>query len=178
MMVLTVPQPLATMAVHRFKRLDGRAWATNYRGPIALYAPKHLRRMTKKEFLRFCLDEPFRGPLYRELKIDTCHRLPRGHIVGVADLVGVDRLDMGEDLPSYPEIAMGGYGPLCCIWHLEDARPFDPPLRVPAHVARGGFWAPPQALREAIFCRAGMQLPARPQPATETDTMKAPTEKR
>lgn len=119
MMVLTVRQPLATMAVHQFKRLDGRAWATTYRGPVALYAPKSMRGMTRGEFLRFCLDEPFRGPLYRELKIDTCFRLPRGHIVGTAELVGVERLDANEDMPPYPEIAMGGYGPLCCIWHRK-----------------------------------------------------------
>lgn len=149
-MAITLAQPYATLAAHGFKRLDGRSWRTTYRGPVAIYAARWRMGLDRRAFKSLCFSDPFRVPIYHELRTSQCLKLPRGCIIGVAELVDARRIDEEEELPSSPEREFGIYGPLRCIWTLESSTPLPTPIPVRQGWARSGLWRIPRPLRKMI----------------------------
>jgi hypothetical protein len=155
MMALTLAQPHATLAAHGFKQADGRGWKTGYRGLVAIYAARWRAGLDRRAFKALCLSDPFHDPLYEALSISRCADLPRGMIVGLAELIEAERIEDDADLPSYPEREFGLYGPLRCIWRLEDARALPSPIPVRRGWARSGLWQVPRPLRAKLKAMEG-----------------------
>lgn len=150
MNAITLAQPYATLAAHGFKRADGRRWRTACRGPIAIYAARWRAGLDCRAFKSLCFSEPFREPIYHALHVPRCLELPRGAIVGVAELVEVERIEEEADMPRYPEREFGVYSPLRYIWRLENSRALAAPIPVNLGCARSGLWQLPRPLRTAV----------------------------
>lgn len=81
MKALSIRQPWAWLIVNGFKDIENRSWNTKYRGPLLIHAAKG---MTVDEY-EFC----FLYARDRLILLPTPQALPRGGIVGIADIVGV-----------------------------------------------------------------------------------------
>jgi hypothetical protein len=144
---LSVAQPWATLLVRGAKRLETRQWATVHRGPIVIHASKYLPLAARA----LCGREPFRTLLDQA----GCARwtdLPRGHLIGVAVLVGCTRVEELPDIGS-PERDLGDFGPGRWAWILADARPLPAPI---PWKGRLGLFDVPDAVLQAA---AGLPPP-------------------
>ncbi len=122
MKALTVCQPYSELIVSGEKWVENRRWPTSHRGPLAIHAGK------SKEW--FTCDED--------------EALPRGVIVGVAQLVGCVRLDDLDPLkPDHQRIILHEHseGPWC--WLLENVRRIEP---IPYRGQQGLFEIPDSVL--------------------------------
>ena len=78
---LSIRQPWAWAILHRGKPVENRSWATSFRGPFCLHAAKGMTRDEQLEFHDFILRLGMEPPNFATL--------PRGGIVGTAELVSV-----------------------------------------------------------------------------------------
>ena len=91
MKCISIRQPWIWAILHCGKDIENRSWSTDYRGPILLHASNG---MTLAEYYDFHNDvfggrAPFaREVLSRHGSIPDSKSLPRGGIVGQADVVG------------------------------------------------------------------------------------------
>lgn len=105
MKALTLTPPWGTLVAIGAKRIETRAWSTNYRGPIAIHQAKLLNglrlpneprvgtRELERRLAELCDRDPFFAVLRPHLSGYTAAErascLPRGRIVAVADLTEV-----------------------------------------------------------------------------------------
>ncbi len=74
---LSIQQPWAWLIVHGFKDVENRTWPTNERGTILIHAGKTV----DGHGYRWILDD------FPDLQMPPLHQMPRGGIVGMANLV-------------------------------------------------------------------------------------------
>jgi tetratricopeptide (TPR) repeat protein len=107
MRALTIHQPFAAAICRGFKRVENRTWTTNYRGPVAIHASANCDRLKGlREQLGSGFDEGF---------------FPVGAVVGVADLVDVQALNVELESNPFAE------GPFC--WIFERPRLLAEPVK-------------------------------------------------
>lgn len=83
---LSIRQPWAHFIVNGGKRIENRSWKANYRGPIFIHASKGLTRDEYIDACEFYFDEISLDGL-RPSWWQRFSDLPRGGIVGIADVV-------------------------------------------------------------------------------------------
>lgn len=87
-MALSIRQPWAWAILHAGKDIENRSWSTSFRGPVCIHASKG---MTKGEFEEFveCSRQIHRLGLWdKDVWVPPPNDLPRGGIVGVAEVTG------------------------------------------------------------------------------------------
>ena len=82
MKIISVRQPWASLIVQGIKDVENRSWRTHHRGPVLIHASQRQDEITEKE-------------LKRRYGIEMPKRLPKGSVIGVADIV-----DCVEEHPS------------------------------------------------------------------------------
>jgi len=101
---LSLTQPWATLMAIDAKRVETRAWNTNYRGWIAIHASKGF----PMECRNLCYSSPFGLAMANCISPDD---LPLGQILAVTEIVESRRTEhVGASL-SEQEIALGDYSP-------------------------------------------------------------------
>lgn len=103
---LSLLQPWATLAALSLKKLETRSWYTPYRGGLAIHAsmgkPRAVRELcTTDPFIRAALDAA--GLTY--------NTLPRGGIIGYAQLVDVRQIQNSPLATSAPVVRPGELTP-------------------------------------------------------------------
>jgi hypothetical protein len=134
MRALSVFQPWASLLVLGRKRFETRSWRTTHRGLLAIHAARKFSATVRA----LCLQEPFRS-LLREAGIENADALPRGVVLGTAELVGCTLADELSDIPD-AERQFGNFGPGRWAWQLAAAAPLPSP--VPARGRLGIFELP------------------------------------
>jgi hypothetical protein len=131
MRMLSIRQPWLWAILHAGKRVENRTWSTPYRGPVALHAGKALTEQDRNDFIVFYAGLRDVPPL------PDLQALPRGGILGVANIVGVrphtDRVTLPD--PWY----FGPFGLLLQDVHIV---PF-----MPLRGSLGLQYAPPEVVR-------------------------------
>lgn len=105
MKALSVRQPWLYAILALGKRIENRTWYTDYRGPLLLHASRTFDWRGREVLIR----DGYHLPPAQEM--------PRGAIIGVAMLRGVQRFD-----PFHPE--PWAEGPFC--WYLVEPAPLPP----------------------------------------------------
>jgi len=151
MKALSLTQPWATLIAIGAKRIETRSWSTRYRGPIAIHASKSMPLGCRA----FAYADPA-GRVLNDAGIllgGDCRDLPKGAIVAVATLTGIERtetiLGMSQGLLRH-EIEFGDYSRGRFGWVLSDVVPLLKP--VPATGALGLWDVPPQILEQVESC--------------------------
>ncbi len=145
MKALSLIQPWATLVAIGAKTVETRAWATGYRGPLAIHASKWLTATGKivsadvAEYLALCHDEPFRTALTRA-GLERVRDLPSGAIVATARLVEVvPTLDALGRVDDY-ELEFGNFRPGRFAWFLRDVQALAMPV---PYRGEPGLWELP-----------------------------------
>lgn len=149
---ISLSPPYGTLIALLLKRLETRAWATKYRGPLAIHqtAAPGPRGTTEAALWDLCLSEPFRSALASK-GIMSPARLPRGKIVAVVELrdcriigreLNGDATIAADDMLSFTpirgnELAFGDYSAGRYAWLLGNVVALPEPVP-----ARGmpGLW--------------------------------------
>lgn len=92
---ISMHQPWAQLVVEGFKRIEGRFWATPYRGPLWIQAGSkqpepELISQIEHEYEQLYKNCPNKPPL-------PC-RYPTGVLIGVVDMIGYIRKEQYEKL--------------------------------------------------------------------------------
>lgn len=133
-------QPYATLVVIEAKRFETRSWDTSFRGPVAIHASKGFPRWARE----LCEKEPFKSVLARAGYLKASD-LPRGAVLGIADLFHTSQVTANTILPREPEVSFGDYSVGRFLWHLHMLQKFKEP--VPARGMLGLWnWEPPKGL--------------------------------
>lgn len=122
---ITLYQPWASLVVLGQKRIETRGWSTRYRGMLAIHASKAFPKWVAD----LCSNYPFTYYLGR-FGISGASELPRGAVLGVADLVS-DVLF--GDWTSRHDLPVGGWN-----WIAPNGRFYDFQL-TQQEVALGDF---------------------------------------
>lgn len=120
MKALTITQPWASLIVLGHKSIENRTWPTRYRGRLLIHSSK--RGFDSSGLV-----------LAGRLGIELPDDLPRGAILGAADLVNVTDIVPADDPFAF--------GPVC--WVLANATAFASPLPCRGSL---GLWKPPAEL--------------------------------
>lgn len=135
MKCLSLMQPFATLVAIGAKRIETRAWATTWRGPLAIHASARFPPATRA----LCAQGPFAAAL-AQAGIHNPAGLPLGAVVAVCRLADCRRIT-GGDRPPEPEASFGDYTPGRWAWVLDDVVMLTAP--VPAR-GRLGLWEWPR----------------------------------
>jgi hypothetical protein len=100
---LSLTQPWATLMAIDAKRVETRAWNTNYRGWVAIHASKGY----PMECRNLCYSSPFGLAMANYISPDD---LPLGQILAVTEIIESGRTEHVQGL-SDQEIALGDYSP-------------------------------------------------------------------
>lgn len=122
MKVCSLIQPWATLVVIGAKERETRSWPTSYRGPIAIHASAGMPKWAKDA----CRFPPIQEALSKA-GYKTWRDLPRGAILGVSEITGVQRIGP-ENTPPAPEVYFGDYTPGRYQWFLGPARALPAPI--------------------------------------------------
>lgn len=131
MRAITLTQPFATFAALGIKTIETRPYATDFRGPLAIYAAPDPTPAP----------DPYFQALLAENQYDFNH-LPAGVVVATCLLAGCARIQPA-DCPCYPEYAFSDFRPGWYAWRLAGARILNPPVPAnppPAAVDGKGLW--------------------------------------
>lgn len=85
---LSIRQPWAWAILHAGKDIENRTWATSFRGPVAIHAAKGMTAEEVTEFSEFLGDLRLGGVVPSSVKGPHYGSLPRGGIIGVAEITG------------------------------------------------------------------------------------------
>lgn len=99
MKCIAIKQPYASLIVSGVKTIENRTWASNYRGPLAIYASKALDKSLVNTERRFCKRYGLQFPT----------SLPASCIIGVVDLVGMMQSVTDEALADFDDGEGGLY---------------------------------------------------------------------
>lgn len=142
MKALTLTQPWATLVAIGAKRFETRTWQTAYRGPIAIHAATGFP--TDARIL--CTRDPFRKALAAAgYYADT--ELPRGCIVGVADLHGITSTVAVRHTLSAQELEFGNYDDGRFAWMLTGAWKHATTIPIKGKL---GLWALPVGIERQL----------------------------
>jgi ASCH domain len=97
MKALSIKQPYAAAILAGLKTVEYRSWQTDHRGPLLIHASQGL-----------AVDTGFESSL-------DVKKLPRGCLVGIVDLVDVDRQETDCEVGVLVEYH----------WHVANPRAFD-----------------------------------------------------
>lgn len=100
---ITLYQPWASLVVSGWKAIETRSWGTRYRGMIAIHASKAYPKWVAD----LCSDYPMNYYLGR-CGITHPEQLPRGAVLGVADLVRDVIFDRENTFNGWSWIAPNG----------------------------------------------------------------------
>lgn len=122
---ITVHQPWASLLAFGIKAIETRSWATDYRGPLAIHAGR-AGDVGEDAYLlaRFASYGAELGCIPEKLP------LPRGCIVGIAELVDCQAMTSG---PSRHENILGNFGFGRFGWRLRHAQPLPRPIACRGH---------------------------------------------
>lgn len=115
MKALTLHQPWATLVAEGLKIYETRSWTTNYRGPIAIHAGKHVDLDACEQ------SDLIRCTLY-QLGIDNALLLPRGEVIAVGELVDVIPTEVAWNRVSGEELGFGNFAPGRFAWRINGVR--------------------------------------------------------
>lgn len=134
---ISIRQPWAWAILHAGKDVENRTWSTSFRRPVAIHAAKGMTAAEVKEFSAFLGDLRLDGVVSSSVKGPHYGSLPRGGIVGVAEITGcVNR----SGSPWF----VGPWG-----FTIANARPVD---FVPCKGALGFFgWQAEKETRERLL---------------------------
>jgi activating signal cointegrator 1 len=124
MKTLSIRQPWATLLCLGVKRYETRSWKTGYRGPLAIHAGKELDRLERPARVKRFLRELLAKAGYPEP-----HLLPRGCVIGVADLVDCVPTEAIAGLTKTDRY-LGDFRPGRWAWRFREARLLNHPLPV------------------------------------------------
>lgn len=138
MKAITLTPPWGTLIAIGAKRIETRAWSTNYRGPLAIHQAKGLNGLRlpgepwtpqwelRNRLAHLCDSEPFSTVLQPHLSgytaTERAEDLPRGAIVAVAKLTEVlptSNFRFAQPVAAEHEDAFGDYTPGRYAWLLE-----------------------------------------------------------
>lgn len=86
MIALSIRQPWAWLIVNGHKDIENRSWSTQVRGRFLVHAGQTMTKREYADVVEILLDDPRLEHL--ALKMPDMKELPRGGIVGEADLLG------------------------------------------------------------------------------------------
>lgn len=144
MKALTLTQPYASLIAFGAKRIETRAWATSYRGPLAIHAAAGLGPIGGVSGLkRLVQAEPFRSVFLArdrgygtDIVHDPSYYLPRGAVIARCTLMTCVRTTQCTAIPDQ-ERAFGEYSPGRYAWILSDVQPLDVPIPAKGQL---GLW--------------------------------------
>lgn len=84
---LSIRQPWAWAIINAGKDVENRQWHTNFRRPVAIHAAKGMTRDEYNEFIRTIHHVSVTHPFPEGSFVPEPADLPRGGIVGVAEVV-------------------------------------------------------------------------------------------
>lgn len=84
---ISIRQPWASMIVLGFKPVENRTWKTNYRGPVLIHAAQKFDDHGWMDIRRRCFDLDPSHRLFDVLKDMVAYALPRGGIIGRAEVI-------------------------------------------------------------------------------------------
>lgn len=153
MKALSLWQPWASAVALGSKRIETRAWSTNYRGPLAIHAAK---RCVMDELDSYQRDPSWAAalgivPARPSGAEESLKVLPFGCVVAVCDLVDCvlteslptlfdEGIDIDIDYGGWTERQMGDFTPGRFAWILVNVRKLALPL--PLRGAQGLFTIP------------------------------------
>lgn len=159
MKALTLWQPWASLVAMGAKRWETRSWTTSYRGPLLIHAAG---RKPPRSHYTAQPDQPVEissaavEAMIEVLGVADFDRLPRGAVVGVAELTDCRRIDARDDVTrliqaAHPlsfagarqELMFGDWSLDRAVWRIENTRLVDPPLPTGG---RQGLWTPSNGL--------------------------------
>lgn len=85
---ISIRQPWAWAILHAGKDIENRTWSTSFRGPVCIHAAKGMTATEVTEFSEFLGDLRLDGAVASSVKGPHYASLPRGGIVGVAEITG------------------------------------------------------------------------------------------
>jgi hypothetical protein len=141
-------QPWASAVVFGTKKIETRHWSTNYRGPLAIHAAKHLVQRELVMWLQMPEFIQALWPIAKDTR-DVCElldRMPFGAIVGTVELVDCVRVETLIELGPL-ENYLGNYHPGRFGWILEKPIAFETPI--PCVGRQGFFHVADEALKAA-----------------------------
>jgi hypothetical protein len=86
-MALSIRQPWAWAIIHAGKDIENRDWRTRFRGPVCIHAAKGMTQAEYNGFIRTIHTVSLTRPFPRGSTVPSGENLPRGGIVGVAEIV-------------------------------------------------------------------------------------------
>ena len=87
-MALSIRQPWAWTIVHAGKDVENREWPTRFVGPVCIHAAKGMSRDEYEDCLMTAKDISLTHPFPRGLTMPAFDEIPRGGIVGTAEITG------------------------------------------------------------------------------------------
>lgn len=87
-MALSIRQPWAWAILHAGKDVENRTWMSSFRGPVAIHAGMGMRQEEFNEFIRTIHGVSLTRPFPPGAAVPHSASLPRGGIVGVAEVTG------------------------------------------------------------------------------------------
>ena len=85
---LSIRQPWAWAIIHAGKNIENRTWATSFRGPVCIHAGKGMTKGEFSEFVELARAMNRSGNWPNNAWVPFPNELPRGGIVGVAEITG------------------------------------------------------------------------------------------
>jgi hypothetical protein len=102
---LSLTQPWAWLVIHGGKDIENRRWNTKFRGPFLIHAAKRMHVLDD-----YAAAIGFADLVQPDLPIPEPDDLPRGGIVGIAELVDVLSPPLDGQLQSPSWRMLGQYG--------------------------------------------------------------------
>jgi hypothetical protein len=124
MKAISLWQPWASLMAMGLKKIETRAWATRYRGPLYIHAAKKIIGWPSIDIQAVFDDIAFQQ-----------RDLPRGCLICKVDLIDCRRIYI-TTRPFYPERAFGDYTPGRYMWITQNLETFDP---IPYRGSQGLF---------------------------------------
>lgn len=122
MKCLSIRQPWATLILAGHKRFETRGWGTMHRGPLAIHAARYLG----DEIVQFC-QRPWLRALLQNAGYASVVDLPRGHVLGVVELVDCISLPAQDLELSARDRQLGDFRSGNFAWCLREPRFLESP---------------------------------------------------
>jgi hypothetical protein len=144
---LSLWQPWASLVVAGVKTIETRSWATDYRGPLAIHAAK----LSYMELVSIVGPTSYLHAPLRDAGLPNIMDVPRGVILGTAELVGCYRVEsfaISSDNRTRPilkvndgllrgltdlELSLGDFTPGRFGWMLTNPVQFGVPIPCRGH---------------------------------------------
>ena len=85
---ISIRQPWAWAIIHAGKDVENRSWSTSFRGPVCIHAAKGMTAAEFDDFIEFARILNRRDIWQKDIWVPDPKDLPRGGIVGVAEITG------------------------------------------------------------------------------------------